>query len=132
MTTPGLRVHSELDHGKYPMGVVVIDQQMARIQLKSDRVLRKEASDFGVVPAAADVVETRLGIVLAAHEAERVARARGNQFGRAPGRVAVPVHEVATGIDQAIDLAGEIGGEIMDGSACVEHAVRMIDGPGTR
>ena len=32
-TAAGLRVRSELDRGKYPMGVVVTDQQFARIQL---------------------------------------------------------------------------------------------------
>jgi transposase len=32
-TTTGLRVRSELDRGKYPMGIVVTDQQMTRIQL---------------------------------------------------------------------------------------------------
>ena len=32
-TAAGLRVRSELDHGKYPMGVVVTDQQFARIKL---------------------------------------------------------------------------------------------------
>ena len=32
-TAAGLRVRSELDRGKYPMGVVVTDQQFARIKL---------------------------------------------------------------------------------------------------
>ena len=32
-TAAGLRVRSELDRGKYPMGVVVTDQQSARIKL---------------------------------------------------------------------------------------------------
>ncbi|MBI3976446.1 MAG: ISAzo13 family transposase, partial [Armatimonadetes bacterium] len=32
-TDAGLRVRSEIDRGKYPMGVVVTDQQMARIKL---------------------------------------------------------------------------------------------------
>jgi hypothetical protein len=32
-TRTGLRVRSELDRGKYPTGVVVTDQQMARVQL---------------------------------------------------------------------------------------------------
>lgn len=32
-TDGGLRVRSEIDRGKYPMGVVVTDQQMARIKL---------------------------------------------------------------------------------------------------
>jgi hypothetical protein len=32
-TSTGLRVRSELDRGKYPQGVVVTDQQMARVQL---------------------------------------------------------------------------------------------------
>ena len=32
-TTTGLRVRSELDRGRYPLGVTVSDEQMARIQL---------------------------------------------------------------------------------------------------
>jgi hypothetical protein len=32
-TTTGLRVRSELDRGKYPKGVAITDQRMARVQL---------------------------------------------------------------------------------------------------
>ncbi len=33
-TEVGLRIRSEIDRGRYPMGVVITDQQMARIRLE--------------------------------------------------------------------------------------------------
>lgn len=36
-TTAGLRVRSEIDHGKYPMAVAITDEQMAHLALKSHR-----------------------------------------------------------------------------------------------
>ncbi len=36
-TQSGLRVRSEIDHGRYPAGLLLTDDQMARINLKPDR-----------------------------------------------------------------------------------------------
>ena len=33
-TTSGLRIRSEIDHGSYPLGVKITDQQLARIKLE--------------------------------------------------------------------------------------------------
>jgi hypothetical protein len=33
-TSSGLRIRSEIDHGSYPLGVQITDQQMARVHLE--------------------------------------------------------------------------------------------------
>lgn len=36
-TRSGLRIRSEIDHGAYPLGVQITEDQMAKVQLKPHR-----------------------------------------------------------------------------------------------